>query len=84
MTYIKKFRLKDRELEHKLNEISDGDFSASLNDDAFAIASARPDFELPELIGVDFGERVVDLYYKHRIILHRDEIEFYEYEGAKE
>ena len=25
MTYIKKFRLKDRELEHKLNEISDGD-----------------------------------------------------------
>ena len=84
MTYIKKFRLKDRELEHKLNEISDGDFSASLNDDAFAIASARPDFELPELIGADFGERLDCGYYRHQIVLHRDEIEFYEYEGAKE
>ena len=38
MTYIKKFRLKDRELEHKLNEISDGDFSASLNDDALYLS----------------------------------------------
>ncbi len=79
-----KYRLKDRAMEQKLNEISDGDFSESLNDDAFAIASTHPVFELPKFIGVYFGERLDCGYFKYQIVLHRDEIESYEYEEAKE
>ena len=78
-----RYRLKDRAMEQKLNELSDGDFSVQLNSWAFHIASTRKDFELPRKLTFDFGERMNDFdecpYRRYQINLRRDEIEVYEW-----
>ena len=77
-----RYRLKDRAMEQKLNELSDGDFSVQLNAWAFHIASTRKDFDLPRKLTFDFGELMNDYdecpYRRYQINLRRDEIEVYE------
>lgn len=77
-----RYHLKDRAMEQKLNELSDGDFSAQLNFEAFHIVSTRKDFDLPRKITFDFGELMNDFdecpYRRYQITLRREEIEVYE------
>lgn len=74
-----RYRLKDRAMEQKLNELSDGDFSVQLNSQAFHIASTRNDFYLPRKITLYFGEFMNDYdefpYRRYQINLRREEIE---------
>ena len=76
------FRLKDRELQRKLEDLEDGDFTdfpIRLNETINDLLNGHQYEKLPKTFCVQFGEKLSKddecISRRHRISLFRDEIE---------
>ena len=74
-----KYRLKDRELQKKLDEISGGDFSKRLNETIDALLNVHQFEKIPKTFCVNFGEDLAKgrgecPNYRHSITLFNFEV----------